>query len=231
MSDRRSDLYQALHERHTRSEATRTRSADQVLRTLFSRINPTSLLDVGCGVGSWLAAAERLGVTDLLGIEGPWVESANLQTDRSRIVIHDLEQAFDLGRRFDLVASIEVAEHLSPAAASQFVASLVQHGDLVLFSAAIPGQGGTGHLNEQFPDYWAARFSKHGYRAVDFVRRALWVDRSVHVWLRQNIIPFASPRFLAEHAWARDIADSSGPLSVVHPELYNAYQARDAARV
>ena len=231
MTDQRSDLYHVLHARHARSEAARSQSAEQVLRTLFAKVKPTSLLDVGCGVGTWLAAADRLGVADLLGIEGPWVKDATLQTDRSRIVVHDLEQGFDLERKFDLVASIEVAEHLSPAAANQFVASLVRHGELVLFSAAIPGQGGTGHLNEQFPDYWAVRFLEHGYRPIDFVRRALWTDRSVQVWLRQNVIPFASPRFLVEHAWAREIADGSGPLSIVHPELYDAYRRRGVTSV
>jgi hypothetical protein len=91
---------------------------------------------------------------------------------------------------------------------------------LILFSAAIPGQGGTGHLNEQFPDYWGSRFAKYGYRPIDFIRRALWADRSVQFWLRQNVIPFGSKHFFAVHAWANEFASYAGPLSIVHPELY-----------
>ena len=229
MTDGRSSVYRGLHARHAKDDVARAHSAEQVLRTLFASFKPGSLLDVGCGVGFWLAAAERLGVGDVLGVEGPWAEDVALRVDQDKLVIHDLESGFDLGRRFDLAASIEVAEHLSPAAAGPFVQSLVRHSDLVLFSAAIPGQGGTGHLNEQFPHYWADHFAAHGYRPVDVVRRALWTDRSVHVWLRQNVIPFASPRFLAEHAWAREAADANGPLSIVHPELFDAYRARVGA--
>lgn len=231
MTDQRSGLYASLHKVHVRDESVRVHSAERVLRTLFARFAPTSLLDVGCGVGLWLAVAERLGIVDVKGIEGPWVQDADVRISRSNLIVRDLELGFDLERRFDLVVSIEVAEHLSSTAADLFIDSLTRHADLVLFSAAIPGQGGTGHLNEQFPDYWAARFANHGYAPLDFVRRALWTDRSVQVWLRQNVIPFASSRFVEKHAWARRVAESSGPLSMVHPELYNAVRpkARNAA--
>lgn len=229
MTDRRSDMYRGLHTRHAKDDVARAHSAERVLRALFTSFRPRSLLDIGCGVGFWLAAAERLGIVDLVGVEGPWVEDVALRVDQDRLVVHDLEGGLDLGRRFDLVVSIEVAEHLSAAAAGTFVQSLVCHSDLVLFSAAIPGQGGTGHRNEQLPDYWADHFAAHGYRPVDVVRRALWTDRSVHVWLRQNVIPFASPRFLAENAWAREAADVGGPLSMVHPEIFDMYRARVGA--
>jgi 2-polyprenyl-3-methyl-5-hydroxy-6-metoxy-1,4-benzoquinol methylase len=65
-----------------------------------------------------------------------------------------LIQPLDLEKEFDLVVSLEVAEHLPASAADQFVNTLVKHGKKILFSAAIPGQGGQDHLNEQWPDYW-----------------------------------------------------------------------------
>ena len=148
-----------------------------------------------------------------------------MHTARSNIIVHDPEQGFDLGRRFDLVPSIEVAEHLPSGAADRFIESLTRHSDLVLFSAATPGQGGTGHQNEQFPDYWAAQFAAQEYRPLDFVRKAIWSDRSVQVWLRQNVIPFASPRFLAGNAWTSEVASMAGPLSIVHPDLYGSLQS------
>jgi SAM-dependent methyltransferase len=226
MIDQRSDLYRSLHNVHSRQEGLRLHSAERVLQTVFQRFAPTSLLDVGCGVGLWLAAAERLGIADLAGVEGPWVRDAAMHTDPTKIIVHDLERAFDLERRFDLVISIEVAEHLPETAADLFIRSLTRHSDFVLFSAAIPGQGGTGHQNEQFPDYWAARFATYGYQPLDFVRRSIWSDRSVQVWLRQNVIPFASARFLAENSWTSEFAGSGGPMSIVHPDLFTMLRSK-----
>src|SRR6516225_7786825 len=117
---------------------------------------------------------------------------------------------------------IEVGEHLSAVAAETFVTSLVRHGDFILFSAAIPFQPGTGHINCQFPDYWASLFAKQRYYPVDFIRRVIWNDRSMHVWIRQNVLAFVSPEFLLRNPWARETASSSGPLSIVHPELFTA---------
>src|SRR3954466_8312502 len=127
MADKRSELYQPLHKRHVQDEAVRVHSAERALGVLFSRFLPGSVLDVGCGVGIWLAAAERLGAKEVRGIEGPWVQDAQLRTAPSNLTVCDLEQGFDLGRRFDLVTSIEVAEHLSPDAAGGFVQALTRH--------------------------------------------------------------------------------------------------------
>src|SRR5207247_712808 len=132
----------------------------------------------------------------------------------------DLEKAFDLGRRFDLVVCLEVAEHLSPPAAASFVESLTRHADVVLFSAAIPHQGGHHHLNEQFLDYWNETSTQHGYRAVDFLRPLLWSDRSVLWWLRQNIVVFVRQALATGDGSFARLAERGGPLSIVHPDVY-----------
>jgi hypothetical protein len=125
-----------------------------------------------------------------------------------------------LGRRFDLVVSLEVAEHLDASAADGFVASLVRHGDVVLFSAAIPFQGGHHHVNEQFADYWAERFAAHGYRALDFLRPQIWSESGILWWLRQNVLLFAHERALEQHPRLRAEQTASGMLSVVLPDVY-----------
>ena len=220
--DQRTALYRQLHKRHTADEPQRIYVAERVLRLVYDKIKVGSVLDVGCGRGLWLAVASGLGATETIGIEGPWIEAQSTYIALDHIVRQDLELEFKLNQSFDLVMSIEVGEHLSAAAAETFVTGLVRHGDFVLFSAGIPFQPGTGHINCQFPDYWAGLFAKHGYQPVDFIRRVIWNDSGIHVWIRQNVLAFVSPEFLSKNPWAREIASHSGPLSIVHPELFTA---------
>jgi SAM-dependent methyltransferase len=219
--DSRAELYRALHQQHTRDEATRIYSARRVLEIVQARVGARSVLDVGCGRGIWMSVARDLGANDVRGVEGPWLDPKQLAVDPSLVTVTDLEKPFDLGAAFDLVVSIEVAEHLSPAAAQTFVQSLVRHGKAVLFSAAIPFQPGTGHINPQFLDYWAGLFRAQGYVPLDIVRGEIWTDRGIHVWIRQNVVLFVSK----EHPLsAATVSESEGakPLSLVHPELYVA---------
>ena len=137
---------------------------------MFHGLRPESIVDFGCGTGSWLAEAQRATGADILGIDGPWTEDRTLEIGSGEFRQMDLTLPIDLGRRFDLGLSVEVAEHLPPAAARILVGSIVAHTDRVVFSAAIPGQGGMGHVNEQWPDYWSALFQEHGFRCDDLFR-------------------------------------------------------------
>ena len=70
---------------------------------------------------------------------------------------------------------LEVAEHIPPECADIFVESLTWGlAPVIMFSAAVPGQGGTLHLNEQWPAYWASKFAQHGYVLIDCLRPQLW---------------------------------------------------------
>src|SRR5207249_654908 len=137
--DGREALYQDLHHGQLSAQEEANRfSADFILDRVFAHYRPASALDVGCGIGTWLAVAQGKGVSDILGIEGQWLDRNLARIPADRIVDLDLEQSFDLGRRFDLAIALEVAEHLSAQAAAGFVESLARHADVVLFSAAIP---------------------------------------------------------------------------------------------
>ena len=228
--DHRTALYRHLHKQHTGDEAQRIYTANRVLQLVYDKMKVRSVLDVGCGRGLWLAVAGGLGAIETIGIEGPWIKSETSYIALDRILTRDLELGFDLNRTFDLVMSIEVAEHLSPAAAENFVTSLARHGDFILFSAAIPFQPGTGHINCQFPDYWARLFSEHDYQPVDFIRPAIWNDSAMHLWIRQNMLAFVSAQFLSKNSWARKVAAASRPLSIVHPELFTALLRRACLR-
>jgi SAM-dependent methyltransferase len=202
-------------------DATAEGSAARVLPVVMELVAPRSVVDVGCGLGTWLAEAARLGADDYLGIDG-YAPAESLRIPAERFVRHDLSTPLVLDRRFDLVISLEVAEHLPPTAADTFVESLAGLGRAVLFSAAVPEQSGTDHLNEQWPDYWVERFAAQGLVPVDAVRPRIWQDEGVSWWYRQNILLFCT-RDLLDRTPALSAAASAtrpGQLSVVHPIMY-----------
>ena len=172
-------------------------SADHVLSLLAKQMPIKSVLDLGCGQGVWLASWTRLGAADVQGIDGPYVDQERLHIPKERFQGRDLARPVDLGRQFDLVQSLEVAEHLPESAAEQFVDSLTRHGPLVLFSSATPGQGGENHINEQPWQYWREKFAARGYEVYDFLRPRLRTDRSVYVWYRHNTLLYVHRSIVA----------------------------------
>jgi SAM-dependent methyltransferase len=220
-ADGRAAIYHDLHHNQIRQQEEQNRvSAELILGEVFRHFAPTSVLDVGCGVGTWLETAQRLGVPDVMGIEGNWLDRSLTSIPAEKIVNFDLERPFDIGRRFDLVICLEVAEHLHAAAAELFIDSLARHADVVLFSAAIPFQGGHHHVNEQFLDYWAALFERHDYLPVDCLRPLIWTNPNVLWWLRQNIVLFAKREWTTGSGPLASLAGRGGPLSIVHPDVY-----------
>jgi SAM-dependent methyltransferase len=218
--DPRFSIYRDLHHDQLQEQEERNRaSARLILSLLFECFRPKSILDVGCGIGSWLAVAQEQGIGDILGLDGEWLDNSLSQVRPAHVRKVDLEKPFDLKRRFDLVISLEVAEHLSPAAADGFVGSLTRHSDVVLFSAAIPFQGGHHHVNEQFPEYWNELFGRRGYVPIDFLRPMIWNCSDVLPWLRQNLLIFAREALTQGKAVFSGKA-AAGPLALVHPELY-----------
>jgi SAM-dependent methyltransferase len=183
-------------------------------------VRPTSIVDVGCGTGSFLSVFKKNGVREVLGVDGDW---AKPDLAPGEFQPADLSKPLALNRRFDLVMSLEVAEHLEPSSADAFVRSLVGLGSVVLFSAAIPYQGGTGHKNEQWPDYWVARFAREGYELVDCLRARLWNNREVEWWYAQNIFLYVERERLAAMRREHPELDAPGlPLRLPHPENYVA---------
>jgi SAM-dependent methyltransferase len=173
------------------------RSAEIVLPIVKTLVHVTSVADFGCGTGAWLAAWQRLGVHDVVGCDGPYVDAASLLLDSTRFVPADLATAVRLGRRFDLVQSLEVGEHLAADAAATFVETLVSHAPIVLFSAAPPGQGGEHHVNEQPLEYWRVLFRQHGYHALDALRPRIAGQKRVDPWYRYNSVFFVDRSRLA----------------------------------
>lgn len=195
-------------------------SAAVVVPMLLALTPVSSVVDVGCGTGGWLAAFRAHGVEDVLGFDGPWVAEEQLRIPRECFRRADLSAPLRLDRRFDLALALEVAEHLPPERADGFVADLLSGAPLVLFSAAIPGQGGEGHVNEQWPGWWAERFAALGARCLDPFRIALWHDERVAWWYRQNMLLFASPEALSRWPVLAALPPADPPRALVHPALW-----------
>lgn len=173
-------------------DAGSTASARVVARLMLGETRIDSLLDVGAGHGAWAAAWLAAGVADVLAMDGDYVARDRLAVPAECFLAHDLTTPFALGRKFDLVQSLEVAEHLPEHLANRFVEDLVAHGDVILFSAAVPHQGGEHHVNEQPPEYWRRRFASCGYDAYDWLRPQLRRDKRVERWYRFNSVIYAN---------------------------------------
>jgi SAM-dependent methyltransferase len=167
-----------------------TSSAATIIPLIKSYFNVRSVIDFGCGQGAWLREWKRIGAQEVLGLDGDYVEKDALLIDRSELKIYDLSNPVDLGKKFDIVQSLEVAEHLPESAADTFIESLVRHGDVILFSAAAVGQGGHDHINEQPYEYWRDKFLKHDYVLIDWLREAIKDKRLVEPWYRYNSLCF-----------------------------------------
>ena len=185
--------------------------AHAALSLLFPGKRPISLLDVGCGPGTWLRAAMDLGVQDAVGVDGLDLKPDQLFVPKKVIRVHDLGSPFDLGRTFDVALCLEVAEHLPAEAAGVLIRSVTRHTNLVLFGAACPGQRGQHHINCQWPTYWQSHFNQAGFVCDDAARWQIWDDARIEPWYRQNIF------------WARSDPSLAGREarieSVVHPEM------------
>jgi hypothetical protein len=181
-------------------------------------------LDVGCGDATWLSVFRKYGVEDITGIDGAYVSRELLQIPEDRFKEVDLAKPFSLGRVFDLAVCLEVAEHLHAECATGFIKSLAALAPVVLFSAAIPRQGGNHHINEQWPDYWARLFGEHGFRPVDFVRKRVWQNNAVEFWYVQNTLLFVQANLLETNPAFNAEFERTNPnqLSIVHPRQYSA---------
>lgn len=196
-------------------------SAEEIVPMLSNMFQPKSIADVGCGVGTWLAVWERMGINDLLGIDGDYVDRNQLQIDKNDFFPFDLTTELSLEKKYDLVTSFEVGEHIPQEFADTFVKNICSLSNIVVFSAALPGQGGTNHINEQWPHFWAGHFKNNGFIAVDCLRHKIWNNEKIGYYYRQNIIVYIHEsiynQFETLNINSND-TDQNIPLPLVHPQ-------------
>jgi SAM-dependent methyltransferase len=202
-------------------------SAERIVPLVLSILDVQSVVDVGCGEGSWLAEFRHRGLDDLLGLDGDYVPKDLLKIPAHAFLRSDLSREVTVDRRFDLAMSLEVGEHLPPSRAASFVADLCRLSDQVLFSAAIPFQRGLHHVNCQWPDYWQDLFKTHDYVAFDLIRPQVWDDDSVDFWYRQNSILYVKRATAERHAVLRTaLAGADRRVKrMVHPDLCDRFDS------
>jgi glycosyltransferase involved in cell wall biosynthesis/SAM-dependent methyltransferase len=198
-------------------------SAREIVPLILDIIQPKSVIDVGCGTGTWLSVFKEFGINNCLGIDGYYVDKTQLLIPREEFLAWDLKQPIIIDQKFDLVVSLEVAEHLPPELAETFVNSLTKLGDVILFSAAIPFQGGIGHLNEQWLTYWLQHFNNQGYLVFDYLRNKIWDNNKVEFWYAQNIVIFIKENCLYKYPLIEQELQNykkHSALNLIHPNLY-----------
>lgn len=172
------------------------------------------ILDVGCGVGTFLKIAKDMGMSFTQGMDGPWVDNGLLQIPQKDFFTVDLNHLPVFEESFDLVICLEVAEHLAGNNAEALVKFLTDHANIILFSAAVPGQGGKNHINEQWQSYWAEIFSKFAFQPLDLIRPKIWDNSNISYWYKQNTLVYVSDTRMSSKF------SSNSALDIVHPEMY-----------
>jgi len=165
-------------------------------KDIVKRFAIKSILDLGCGIGSFLSGAVLVGCEDVIGIE------LNYENSKKYIVKNifpyikygDITKDINLKRQFDCVISIEVAEHLSPGETDSFIKNLVYYSrKYIIFSAAAPGQPGRGHINLRKRSLWIRDIVSHGVVVrKDLVKecRRKWRKLGSPGYLLENLIIF-----------------------------------------
>jgi len=141
------------------------RSCRAVAEEIFAQYRPATIIDFGCGAGFQDQRFCELGVqvTPLdMFVCPPQFRASGIPGIRAVDLSAPLPD--DFLPRADLALCLDVAEHIEPERAVVLVGNLTRFTDLVVFTAAPPWQGGTGHVNEQPFAYWRKLFNAAGFR-------------------------------------------------------------------
>jgi SAM-dependent methyltransferase len=181
--------YQTLVEPYAR------KSVPQMAKSIVETFHPVSVIDVGCGSGALLVALRKLGVRRLLGLDAAEAgldiaRARGLDTRKFDVVTDKLLYS----ACYDVAISMETAEHLPASAADRYVELLCSLAPVVIFTAAHPGQGGIGHLNEQPPEYWTELFKARGFQCLEKTVadwQAAWTAAGVANFYTRNLMVFS----------------------------------------
>lgn len=199
-----------------------SQSAMRVLPYVIHLLNPKSIVDIGCGTGEWLKVAQSLGVHDILGIDGKYVDRQQLKIDAHAFMSWDLTQPLNLSRKFDLAICLEVLEHLPDKVGRRIISEITRVTNACLFSAALPNQGGVHHINEQWHEHWHEIFTAKGWLVCDILRMRFLFDPLIEWWYRQNLFLYVSPRTWDVNAHLRQVVaevSAVGPWEIYHPRI------------
>jgi hypothetical protein len=199
------------------------RSARRIVSLLQATYPVKSVIDFGCADGAWLSVFAEKGIDDFIGVDGPWMDQEQLLIPKDRFIAADFSRTIpELNRKFDLVSCIEVIEHIPDEQGKYLIGQMCSLSDMILFSAAVPWQGGTGHVNERRQSYWMEKFAKHGFVPYDLFRSAIWNDDSINVIYKQNMFLYVNQK--AEKLLTKVLDEyrviDVTRMDIIHPNLY-----------
>lgn len=187
------DLYDAVY--YERQHQRMAQPGREMANWLVANFKPASVVDVGCGSGAVLAGLREAGVA-AIGLE--YSDAALEMCTRHGLRVHkfDLESDGQVGiEPAALVVSTEVAEHLPEHCADRYVDLCCKLSrSVVVMTAAIPGQGGTDHVNEQPNEYWIEKFQSRGWRFDSEKTRQCrrdWENARVDAARSRNVLIFS----------------------------------------
>lgn len=187
------EIYDADYFNEIDSDPQHQLGMDKIAETIMKDLEPQSVIDVGCGTGALLKRLQNRGVRGV-GLE--YSESALTHCRAQNLTVekYDLENSqANTHKDYDVVISIEVAEHLPERVADRYVDLLTSAGRLIIFTAAHPGQGGHDHVNEQPKDYWIEKFTQRGFwYDTDLTLRwqQEWSKTDMAYWYHHNLMIF-----------------------------------------
>lgn len=178
---------------------------------IFNYCSPKSAIDWGAGSGELLMDLHTNHQVQVKALEGDWVREIPTNLPKLHYEFRDLRFPLKLEEKFDIAICLEVAEHLEDEFAQTLIDGICSSSDLVFFSAAVPYQGGTNHVNEKWPIYWAKRFHKAGFVLSYDPREELWDNPEIADYYKQNLLIFER---------SKSNRDMIIPRSLIHPSLW-----------
>ncbi|MFA0111602.1 methyltransferase domain-containing protein, partial [Vibrio breoganii] len=191
-------------------------ASEIIIPIITNHFEVKSVLDVGCGSGIWLESWRDSGIADVSGIDGCEVDSIKA----SHISQLDLCNRFDLERSFSIVQCLEVAEHIPEEYSSSLISSICKHSEVIIFSAAPPGQGGEHHVNEQCFEYWRRHFNHYGYSPYDLIRDKIINIRSIPPWYRYNMLVYIKDNSFYSNKFSEDKINKKDSIIDLSPLTY-----------
>ena len=194
-------------------------SAKQIVPFILECLSIKSVVDFGCAQGGWLSVFHELGIDNIKGLDGKWVNTEDLLVPLESFHCVDLEKYQHLPTdKYDLCICLEVAEHLDSKYSDALVANLTNASDNILFSAAVPEQGGQHHVNEHPPSFWQKKFENKGFKQFDFLRDRYWKNDGVAWWYKQNILFYSKVNLSPK---LKNLSNDFHGNHVIHPEAFS----------
>lgn len=159
---------------------------------IIKEFNPKSVADIGCGIGLYVNEFDKRGV-EAVGYDGSPYAIKNSVTRKGLLKIGDIRKNLNFDKKYDIVLSIEVAEHIPTKCSDIFVNTLTKCSDVIILTAAQKGQGGTDHINEQPRYFWIKKFEKKNFNFNKSLSEKLsfkMKEKGVPWWIHGNLMIF-----------------------------------------